>query len=204
MPVLAWQMLVKPLIDLARHVTASPRLAAMRGRAIGVSLGVTVLLALGLLVMPMPFATVAPGVVWVPEQAKVRAQVDGFVEKVLASDGQAVSAGQPILQLREPRLSADWARSQARLAALDAAYQAALGHNAAEARQVAEEIERTHSDARLLLERLSQLTVRSPGQGALSLPRPQDLDGAFVAKGSLDRPCVVAASDPGAGGTGPG
>ncbi len=182
---MAWQMLAKPLLDLARHVATSPGLASVRARAIGVSLGSALALAVGLFVVPVPFTTQAPGVVWVPEQAKVRAEVDGFVDQVLAVDGQAVRVGEPIVQLREPRLAAEWARTQARLAALDATYQAALRQHAAEARQVAEEIERVRSDARLLLERLGQLTVRSPAMGTLSLPRPQDLDGRYVAKGSL-------------------
>ncbi|HOA93280.1 MAG TPA: PqqD family peptide modification chaperone [Quisquiliibacterium sp.] len=181
----AWQLALRPFARFVDYLAKSPRLARARLRAVAVSTAGVAALLVAVFVVPLPFSTVAPGVVWVPEQARVRAGVDGFVERVLAADGAEVREGQPIVQMSEPQLLADWNRAGARLAALDAAYQAALGRNAAEARQIADEIERARSDAGVLLERIGRLTVRSPADGRLALPKPQDLEGAYLAHGTL-------------------
>ncbi|HQP65308.1 MAG TPA: hypothetical protein PK072_01545 [Quisquiliibacterium sp.] len=123
----AWQLALRPFARFVDYLAKSPRLARARLRAVAVSTAGVAALLVAVFVVPLPFSTVAPGVVWVPEQARVRAGVDGFVERVLAADGAEVREGQPIVQMSEPQLLADWNRAGARLAALDAAYQAALG-----------------------------------------------------------------------------
>jgi putative peptide zinc metalloprotease protein len=181
----AWQLMLRPFARFVDYLARSPRLARARVRAVAVSAAGVSALLLAVFALPLPFSTVAPGVVWVPEQARVRAGVDGFVERVLASDGADVQRGQPIIQMSEPQLLADWNRANARLAALDAGYQAALGRNAAEARQIADEIERARTDTGLLLERIGRLTIRSPEDGRLALPNPQDLEGSYLPHGTL-------------------
>ena len=48
--------------------------------------GVTVAVCL----LPLPYSTVAPAVVWLPEQAQVRPEIDGFVAELPLADGAAV------------------------------------------------------------------------------------------------------------------
>jgi putative peptide zinc metalloprotease protein len=189
----AWRLVVAPIVKLARHVVHSPALDASRKRAFAALGTVGAVAALALFVVPMPFSTRAQGVVWVPEQANIRVAADGFVDQVLARDGEPVVAGQPIVVMREPQLLADWIKARARLGALDAAYQAVLVRNAAEARRIEGEITKTEGDIAATAERLARLTVRAGTDGTLSLPRAQDLPGAFLAKGTL---VAHALSDP--------
>ena len=68
--------------------------------------------------VPFPDVSVAPAVVWLPEQAQLRPQVDGFVEQLLLPDGAPVNAGDLIARLRNPELLS--AREQ--LASIDNAF----------------------------------------------------------------------------------
>jgi len=73
------QMLVLPILRGLRFLARGRELRGRRKRAWlgagGAALAVTVLL----FIVPAPFALVAPGVVWVPSDAIVRAGADGFV-----------------------------------------------------------------------------------------------------------------------------
>ena len=55
---------------------------------------------------PVAYATLAQGVVRLPETALVRARSDGVVSRVLVRPGATVRRGDPILELDEPTLPA--------------------------------------------------------------------------------------------------
>ena len=100
----AWTMVIKPLIGLWRFLTSAPQLSRTRTRSMTIVGGVAAAVVILLCVVPLPFSTRAQGVVWLPEQARIRAGTDGFVTEVLAKDGQAVKPGDPILVLTDPDL----------------------------------------------------------------------------------------------------
>jgi putative peptide zinc metalloprotease protein len=111
--VVAATMVLKPLTGVWRFLTSAPQIARTRTRSMTVAGGVAVVLLVLLCVVPFPFATSAQGVVWLPEQARIRAGTDGFVTEVLAKDGQAVKTGDPILVLSDPDLTMEQQRLQA-------------------------------------------------------------------------------------------
>lgn len=186
--VAAWlgtMVLVKPLRALLLHLVRAPELDGRRRRA-GAVLATGVALTAGLLFgVPLPRSTHAHGVIWLPDQAGVRNETEGFVERLLVRDGMRVTAGQPLLVLQEPSLLAERDRLLARLQALDASYQIALVSSAAEVRSVAEGIGRTQADLKRIDEQLGHLVVTSPATGRLSLPRQRDLAGRFLPKGTV-------------------
>ena len=49
------------------------------------------LIALAILVLPLPHATRAEGVVWVPERSIVRLDTEGFVDRLLVPPGTRVT-----------------------------------------------------------------------------------------------------------------
>ena len=69
--------------------------ASRRARRLTSVLGVAGILVL--LALPLPFRVVADGIVWLPENARVRPETDGHLVTVLAIDGERVTAGQPLL-----------------------------------------------------------------------------------------------------------
>ena len=86
------------------YLFTSPRLRQVRGRALAVSAGCAVLVAVGLCLVPVPFRTRAEGIVWIPDAAIVRAGVDGFVDQVVARPGMPVSRGDVLAVCRDPAL----------------------------------------------------------------------------------------------------
>ena len=68
--------------------------------------GAAVLVFLLLFVVPLPHHTPVEGVVWLPEEANVRAGSDGFVRAVLVPSGTLVKAGQALVVSEDPQLAA--------------------------------------------------------------------------------------------------
>lgn len=95
-----------PLLKGVKFLTTSPRLREHRGRAFAVVGGVLVAALIVLFVIPLPYSTIAEGVVIVPDRAEVRANTEGFITKVLATPGDKVAAGQPLVALADPTLDA--------------------------------------------------------------------------------------------------
>ena len=71
-------------------------------------------------VIPVPFSTLAQGVVWIPEQAQLRAGTDGFIVSMEGRHGDKVEAGQVVLRLEDARLVTDAAKLRSQLEGLNA------------------------------------------------------------------------------------
>ena len=85
MTVFTWFVL--PLSKGLKYLFSSPRIRRVRGRAMAVSTAMASVAVVLLALFPAPFRTRAEGVVWIPDEAIVRAEVDGFVERVTAKPG---------------------------------------------------------------------------------------------------------------------
>jgi putative peptide zinc metalloprotease protein len=132
----------------------------------------------------VPFHTVASGVVWPPEQARVRAATDGFVTQLLARDGQWVTAGQVLVTLDDPNLYAQRDTLASRLEQLQAARFSALRDSYEQVRNAEEEGARVQSELQRVEERIEHLKVRAHAEGTLVMPQQQDLPDTFVRQGS--------------------
>ena len=116
-------------------------------------------------------------------RAVVRAEVSGRVENVSVHEGTVVSAGTPLLKLRNLGLESEAGRAQADLAIATArARQAELryvsfGSAERERQQLAER-------SRNLNERLAKLNVVSPLAGVVVTPQLQDLENAYLKEGA--------------------
>src|SRR5205085_9429506 len=104
----------------------SPRLASRRQRALFTTASIVSILAAILFLVPAPSSTRAEGVIWAPDEAQVRATVDGFVTAVLVKPDQTVRQGDLVIQTEDPELGARSRVLQAQLAELDARYNATI------------------------------------------------------------------------------
>jgi putative peptide zinc metalloprotease protein len=178
-------MVVKPVGRAVEFLRKAPQLARTRSRSYAVgSAAAAAVLAL-LFVVPVPFATVAQGVVWLPEQARVRAETGGFVVEVLATDGQTVRPGDPLVRLSDPELVAREAASRARVAGLEIEYTQAMGADTPKSQSLKEELAAQRADLEEMRRRLSSLLVTAKVEGTLVMPRPQDLPGSYLSKGTV-------------------
>lgn len=177
--------LVWPFVRGVRRLAADPALDARATRVRAVLAGTVAALVLLLFVIPMPSHTVVDGVVWPPERAVLRAQGAGFVTTLAAAPGQRVAEGEVILQTVDPALDARRAEQRARLAHVQARYEAAFGVQPARAAQLAEELRATQAGLDTLEDEAARLVLRAGAAGALLLPRAGDLPGRYLRRGEV-------------------
>lgn len=180
---MAFAVVVRPLMAWARYTLAAAGRDEERSRlrkAMVISAGV-----LGLLffVAPVPLTTVAPAVVWLPDQAQVRPEVDGFVKSLPVRDGEIVAAGQLLAVLDNPDLRTDRDKIASRVQALQADRFQLLLRDPTGAQNLAKDIEHAEAELKRADERVMLLEVRAGVAGTLSLPRYADLPGTFVKRG---------------------
>src|SRR6185437_14654005 len=109
-------MALLPVFKAVRHLTRSSRLRGHRRRAIAVSVGGLATVLGVLLFVPMPSHTFAQGVVWLQEEALVRAGANGFLGDVLVQPGAHVAKGDALFRCIDPQLEARRRVSEARVA----------------------------------------------------------------------------------------
>ena len=131
----------------------------------------------------MPLSTLAEGVVWLPENARVKAESSGEVTKVWVADGDNVVQDQPIVQLSNPNLTTELAFKQATLREYEARLQQAWGEDRSKAQLLAKDTEALSAEVELLQTRVKQLILRSPSSGRLRMTKHHQLLGSFLAQG---------------------
>ncbi|UCE87647.1 MAG: hypothetical protein JSU66_08050, partial [Deltaproteobacteria bacterium] len=109
-----------PLYRACRHLFTSPRLRKHRPRALAVSGGALGVALVVLLAIPVPLRTRAEGVVWIPDEALVRAGTEGFVSRVAAQPGARVERGALLIETRDPALETEARTLAARVRELEA------------------------------------------------------------------------------------
>ena len=177
--------LVLPLVRGVRRMAGDSALDAQATRVRGMLLGAVVLAAVLLFGVPLPYHSVAEGVVWPPDSAVLRAQGAGFVSRVLARPGQRVQPGDAVLECVDPNLSARLADQRGRLALAQARYDAAFGVQPARAALMAEELRREQAVLATLEDDARRLVLRAGAGGALLLPKPDDLPGRYLKRGDV-------------------
>ena len=183
-----WAISTQVFMPIAKSVSflvTSPVLGRDRGRSMVTSILLATALALVLFVLPAPSWTRAEGVVWVPEEAQVRAGTDGFIERLLAVSDTEVVRGQPLVKAEDPFLTTSVAVLEAQLQELGAQYDEVIFADRVKAAMIAEEMVAVEGSLKRSRERESNLVWHSPGTGRLVLPDAADLPGRFASKGQL-------------------
>ena len=176
----AFSVLAMPLLSTVRMVLAAGGARSNGWRPRVVLAGASACVVLSVFALPLPFHTAAWGVVWLPEQARVRPETDGFATGFTAADGEQVVPGQLLLRLEDPTLLAQRARLTAEVLQLSAQRFEALARDTLGALNLQQDMERAQGELRYVEERIAQLDVRSQVAGKLVSPRQQDLIGSFV------------------------
>jgi putative peptide zinc metalloprotease protein len=179
----AW--LLVPAGKGLHFLLASPRLRRVRFRAILISATLAGLLIAGIGFVPVPSRTGAEGVVWIPEEALVRATADGFVERVRVRPGAHVQPGEVLLECRDFELAARVQILEAKLRELKARYDEQRPADRVKAAMMLEEIRYAEADLAKAREELDGLTIRSRTEGTFVLESTEDLPGRFVRRGEL-------------------
>ncbi len=113
----------------------------------------------------------------------LRSEVPGEIVAVLRSEGEPVTAGAPVLQLRNLDLESEWARASSELKGATArATEAALRFR--EYGPAEQERQRIASLVRALAAQQAELQINSPIAGTIATPHLTDLLGSHVEPGA--------------------
>jgi putative peptide zinc metalloprotease protein len=181
-----WGLAVVPAWRLLQWLVWAPELAGQRSRSGVVVGGAALVLGTAVLALPLPHSTTAQAVAWMPEEALVRAQVDGFAGPLLLPVGSSVQPGTPLLQLQNTPLQLNVLRTRALRVAAEMdearALHGADPARAARARAEAQALAQREAD---LQQRVAHLTLASGRAGQLSWVAPQQLPGRWVQRGDV-------------------
>ena len=180
-----FQMLVLPVLRGLHYVAKDPGLRDQRRRAIWVLAGVVASLAVLLLAIPVPYAQVAEGVVWVPEEAVLHAGADGFFADLLAGADAPVKAGQPLILLRDPIAQTQVEVYRAQAAVAEDQFNQVNLIDRGQARLAQEQLIRASAALERAEERARDLVMRAPRAGQFVVPDASRLPGSFVHKGDV-------------------
>jgi putative peptide zinc metalloprotease protein len=175
--------IVLPAFRSLRMLLFSPRFGEKRSRSVGLVMGGLSVAAVLFIFLPIPLHTMAEGVVWLPEDAQIRAGEDGFVQVVLVSTNSWVEPGDPILILRDPLLIGRVEVLKAELRALQARAYAQRSSDVAQAQISQEDIDTASANLAVAQNRQRETVVRSTTSGKIIIPQVDDLQGRFMRKG---------------------
>jgi putative peptide zinc metalloprotease protein len=178
-------MAIVPVFKAARYLATNPRLRRHRVRAVAVPAGIIVAICLFVLVLPVTNYTPAEGVVWLADQALVRAGVNGFLTDFVAEPGTTVAKGDALIKSDDPALTAQLKISQARVAELEAAYVADAAADRAKAQIAREKLGQEQENLALTQQRASELIVHARPDGIFIVPQHADTHGRYYRRGDL-------------------
>ncbi len=177
--------LIWPALKSTRALTTSTEFQTARNRNLVRGALVASALVILLAVVPLPLSTNAQGVVWLPPESEIRAEVDAVITRVVAAPNRIVQPGEALFEMHDPELVAKALILKAELAEAEARYVAIRATDRVDAQIVQDEIVRIKADLTVAQERVTSLTVRSTRSGRFIIHHPQDLEGRFIRNGEL-------------------
>src|SRR5258708_3917757 len=169
-----WAMVtavVFPLVKALFYLLHHPRLRRHRVRALFASGTLALSLVLLLCFAPVPLWTRAEGVIWVPDDAQIRAGADGFIKEIAAVPGSSVHQGMPLIIADDPTFQPKIRVLEPQLRLLQVSAQTELVVDRPRWQRTRDEIRATTADLEQARTLITELTMLSPLTGTLVLPR---------------------------------
>jgi putative peptide zinc metalloprotease protein len=191
-----------PILRQLHFLLRGPALRGQRTRALATVAGALSVAVLLLLAVPLPYNTVAEGIIWAPGSGAVHAHSQGIVERIYLHRREKVEDGDVLLQLSDPFLDKEVAVHQARVKELKLRRLEQDVRDRVGARIVEEQLRQARADLSQAQEYRRNLRVTAGASGTLALPGAADLPGKFVQRGEIlgyvadfDAPVVRVALD---------
>jgi putative peptide zinc metalloprotease protein len=181
-----------PMYQLIKYLALDPELHRKRKRAISFSVGTAVVLALLLFQVRFPVHVEFVGVVQpddpvnaagVTESGEIKSAGAGRVVRILATDGQLMQAGQPILQLDDPDVRRDLAFASAKIQETRTEMRQAGVKDQNELIKDSADLKVWQKQLADAQRRQSDLTIAAPFAGRLVAPTLHELPGTYVQHG---------------------
>lgn len=177
--------IVLPLSKQIQFVLGNPLLQHRRFRAVSTVSALFGLLFVGVFLVPLPTSTYSQGIVWLPEDAQIRASVDGFIEKVLYDPQTKVTAETPLIETSNTLLRIKVERLQWQLKELKARFDQQLVMDRVEAEILEREIQNAVVELTHAQQEATSLILLSPTEGTFLLSKAHHILGRYVRKGEV-------------------
>ncbi len=181
----ATMMAVVPVFKAFRLMQARPSLRERQRVALLAGGAVAALVVAFIVWVPVPMRVQAEGVVWLPEQATLRAGAAGFFSRFDAPPGSAVKAGQPLLASHDPTLAARLRGLEARVAELEATYSQEFVNDRVRADIVREQLVLEQDALEHARSRARGLTLAAPADGVFTVVQANDMAGRYYRQGEV-------------------
>ncbi|KQP44263.1 hypothetical protein [Pseudorhodoferax sp. Leaf274] len=175
------------MLGLSTREDAERRRAWLRASLVGAALAAFATL------VPLPQSSVAEGVVWLPENAQLRAGTDGFIAALDAGNGQQVRAGARIALLDDPVLPARRATLAGDVAEADVRLFQAIDRAPQDAPDLRQRLAYHEAELARLDQRLAVRAVTAQADGQLVLQAQDQLVGQFRHRGETIGHVLTAA-----------
>jgi putative peptide zinc metalloprotease protein len=186
-----------PFYKMLFYLFKSPTIRSVRSRALTMSAFLVLTSIILLFWVPLPLSTRAEGVISIPDQARLRAATDCFVDRIVAAPGSQVGPDQALIICSDPQLSSRVKVLEARLEELETRYVAQWLIDIRQAQIIKDEMSHVQEQLARARERVADLIVRSRTAGVVEIPDAASLPGRFVQKGApfgyvLDQSALTA------------
>ncbi|MGC9461971.1 efflux RND transporter periplasmic adaptor subunit [Vibrio genomosp. F10] len=179
-----WSSLFAPIFKVMAKPMKDP---LMRRKNKQIYLFSTLFLAglLGMLFfLPVPHNTYAQGVLYVPNQSYVKAEVSGFVDRLVAKEASFVETDDILLQMNAPDIQAEVLVLEANLREAKVRYEASISDRS-ESDILLQELRFIEQEYQSVLDRLNSLTLYSRETGIFTLPNRRGIEGRYFNRGEV-------------------
>ncbi len=135
--------------------------------------------------LPAPLSTVSEGVVWIPENAHVRAKTNGFVSQIHIASGSFVEKNEPLISTEAPLLSGKITLIKAQLNELTARYNAEYTINFVQAKIIEDDIKSLKEKLLQAEQEQHTLNLFAPRRGVFVIPGKPDIENIYLQQGDL-------------------
>jgi len=176
---------VFPLYKAIRFVFTSPSLSRKRDKALLTTAGVALFVVLVFGALPIPNYTLAEGVVWLPDEALIKVEQEGFIGELLVKSNQFVNQGDVLLTMHDDALEAKAKIARAKVAELQSQYRAEKESDLVKAEILKESLRVAESELDHLNHKSSAMIISAAKSGYILLPDVDDLTGSYLRQGEL-------------------
>ena len=178
-------MVLPPLVKGWRALHERPSLALRRSRVLAGGAAACALVAALAAAVPLPHRTLAEGVVWLDDQAVLRAGAAGEIAELLVEPGSPVEVGTPLIRSADIALQAELARQSARVAELQADFDAHWVFDRPAAERLRQLLGFESEALRVLQARIGELVLRAAVAGVFFPQSGADAVGRHHRKGDV-------------------
>lgn len=180
--VVAWFAI--PLGQMIRQIVVVSRTAPVRLVRAGIVAAVVVSLGASAFLIPVPFGTVAPGVVSLHEGCVVRSKSSGFINAIHVHNGQAVSKGDLLITLKNDDVTSDFADLELQVRQENIRRQMAMQeHDAAQVAVSEGNLKSLQEQLAELAEQVKALSIHARTDGFILTRELEVRQGTYIQEG---------------------